>query len=173
MMSSSSFSWLQAWMEDSKPTQLSGATTCLGSPMITHSILEPLASECVPILEVDPELVRILMQITEQDLTPTLEEGSMHPQMGSSASSDDPEFERMRASAEQDFSEWKERRRLTRKSSRLSRQDSGGSTDIGSQSSGKRTLAYRHTLREYSNPRPANNLCYYNSDPFHSVNPCI
>lgn len=128
----------------------SEATTCFSSPLV--SILdseEATVHDDLPGLEIDPELVRILMQITEQDLTP------VHPSMGPDA----VDWE-MRVSAEKDFNEWKQRRRLERKSSRLSRHDSGSTTDTA-----PRKLSYRHTVSNNGSLRSSKHLCYYNSDP--------
>ena len=130
---------------------ISNATTHMSSPMLL-SILEPL--EVDEHLDIDPELVRILMEITEQDLTPTC---PMHPLMGSD------ELACMRLSAEKDFCEWRERRKLERRSSRLSRHNSGDSAPRS-----YRKLSYRHTVTEVVPKK--NQLCHYNSDPFHSRN---
>ena len=73
---------------------------------------------------VDPELIRAIMAITEQD---SICPNPVHPSMGSvnESGDDDADLTRMRQEAETDFALWKRQRRLIK---RLSRHDSSTST---------------------------------------------
>lgn len=110
------------------------------SGLSSPSILEPLE---VGICEIDPELVRILLQITEQDLPPST--CLMQPK--TTGSNDDEDFAKLRESAQKDFAEWQRSR--SRKPTR--------------------SLKYRHTSVACSTAGSSakQSLCYYNSDPFH------
>ena len=152
----------------------------------SHSILEPLSVDVIesPLscsqrrqrLEeeqqeiVDPELIRAIMALTEQDATIP-----MHSYLrsgGPAAASEEEQRARLRAEADADFAKWTQTKRVMKRESRLSRHDSSASTASSSfcqivppplpTAAAARNLAYRHT---YIHP-PSSSLAQARRDSF-------
>jgi hypothetical protein len=93
------------------------------SPLTCSQRMEQVEENMV----VDPELIRAIMALTEQDTSPPVNPvtGPIRETSHPSSICEEAELSRMRVEAERDFAKWKQQRRLIK---RLSRHDSSAST---------------------------------------------